>query len=124
LTLDIFLLRKVYVVYADWGRGQVSLRVTNVTWADWVIGFYSPFLNHFWVSSGFFYNLCKAMPESLSVANTAVSSANVAVVDSVEVGRSAVCSRYNNGPRTLPWHTSALTEEGPVYTISAYTLCR
>jgi hypothetical protein len=30
----------------------------------------------------------EAMPGSLSVANTAVSSANVAVVDSVDVGRS------------------------------------
>jgi hypothetical protein len=36
------------------------------------------------------------MPGLLSVANTAVSSANVAVVDSVEVDRSAVYSRYNN----------------------------
>jgi hypothetical protein len=30
------------------------------------------------------------------MASTAVSSAKVAVVDSVEVDRSAVCSRYNN----------------------------
>jgi hypothetical protein len=30
------------------------------------------------------------------------------VVDSGEVGRSAVYSRYNNGPRTLPWGTPAL----------------
>jgi hypothetical protein len=45
------------------------------------------------------------------VANSAVSSANVAVVDSVEVGRSAVYSRYNSGPRTLPWGTPALAEE-------------
>jgi hypothetical protein len=25
-----------------------------------------------------------------------------------EVGSSAVCRRYNNGPRTLPWGTPAL----------------
>jgi hypothetical protein len=37
------------------------------------------------------------------VASTAASSANVAVVDSVEIDRSAVYSMYNNGPRTLPW---------------------
>jgi hypothetical protein len=35
------------------------------------------------------------------VATTAVSSAKAAVVDSGEVGRSAVYSRYNNGPVTL-----------------------
>jgi hypothetical protein len=41
--------------------------------------------------------LCEA------VAATAVLSAKVAVVDSDEVGRSAVYSRYNNDPRTLPY---------------------
>jgi hypothetical protein len=35
------------------------------------------------------------------VDTTAVSSAKLAVVDSGKVGRSAVYSRYNNGPRTL-----------------------
>jgi hypothetical protein len=45
------------------------------------------------------------------VAGTAVSSPNVAVVDSSEVGRCAVYSRHNNGPLTLPWFTLALTEE-------------
>jgi hypothetical protein len=39
------------------------------------------------------------MAGSLSVATTAVSSANVAMVDAGEAGRSAVYSRYNNGPR-------------------------
>jgi hypothetical protein len=36
----------------------------------------------------------------------AVLSAKVAVIDSREVGRSAVYRRYNNGsrtPKTLPW---------------------
>jgi hypothetical protein len=41
------------------------------------------------------------MPGSLSVATTAVSSAKVAMVDSDEIGKSAVYSRYNSGPRTL-----------------------
>jgi hypothetical protein len=49
--------------------------------------------------------------QSPSVANTAVSSANVAVVESFEAGRSEVYSRYNSGPKTLPWGTPALTEE-------------
>jgi hypothetical protein len=39
------------------------------------------------------------------MSNTVVSSENAIVVDSAEVARSAVCSRYNNGPRTLPWGT-------------------
>jgi hypothetical protein len=43
------------------------------------------------------------MVGSLSVATTAVSSVKVAVADSSEIGRSAVYSRYNNGPRTLHW---------------------
>jgi hypothetical protein len=47
------------------------------------------------------------MTGSLSVASTAVSSAKVAVVDSGDVGRSAVYSRYNNDTRTLPWDTPA-----------------
>jgi hypothetical protein len=44
----------------------------------------------------------EAMAGSLSVASTAVSLANVAVVDSGEVGRSAVYSRYNNRPGVCP----------------------
>jgi hypothetical protein len=35
----------------------------------------------------------------------------VVVVDSGEVGRSDMYSRYNNGPRTLPWGTPTLTGE-------------
>jgi hypothetical protein len=54
------------------------------------------------------------------VATTAVSLAKVAVVDSGEVGRSAVYSRYNNGLRTLPWGTPALTEESSVYSFSTF----
>jgi hypothetical protein len=48
---------------------------------------------------------------SLSVANIAVSLTNVAVVDSVEVIRSAVYNSYNTGPRALPWCTPAFWEE-------------
>jgi hypothetical protein len=39
-------------------------------------------------------SVCEAM--AVAVATTAVSSAKFAVVDSGEVGRSAVYSRYNN----------------------------
>jgi hypothetical protein len=58
---------------------------------------------------------------SLSVDTTAVSSAKVAVVDTSEVGRSAVYNRYNNGPRTLPWGTPALTDDSSVYSVSTFT---
>jgi hypothetical protein len=49
------------------------------------------------------------------MATTAVLLAKVAVGYSGEVGRSAVYSRYNNGPRTLPCVMPALTEEISVY---------
>jgi hypothetical protein len=55
------------------------------------------------------------MAGSVSLAATAVSSARVALIDSGEVGRSAVYSRYNNGPRTLSLCTSTLTDESSVY---------
>jgi hypothetical protein len=40
------------------------------------------------------FSLCKAMVGSLSIATTAVSSAKVAVVDSGEIGRSAVYTHF------------------------------
>jgi hypothetical protein len=61
------------------------------------------------------------MAGSLSMAVTAVSLAKVTVVDSGEVGRSAVYSRYNNGPRTLPWGAPALTDDSSVYSVSTFT---
>jgi hypothetical protein len=54
------------------------------------------------------------------MATAAVLSAKVAVVDPDEVGGSAVYSRYNNVPRTLPWGTPALTEESFVYSVSTF----
>jgi hypothetical protein len=50
------------------------------------IGFHSPFLTRFWISSRSVCSLCEAMAGSLSGATTAVSSAKVAAVDSGEVG--------------------------------------
>jgi hypothetical protein len=61
------------------------------------------------------------MAGSLSMVTTAVSSTKVVVVDPGEVGRSVVCRRYNNGPRTLPWGTPALTDDSSVYSVSAFT---
>jgi hypothetical protein len=40
------------------------------------------------------------------------------VVDSGDLGRYAVYSRYNNGPGTLPCGTPVLTEESSVYSAS------
>jgi hypothetical protein len=54
------------------------------------------------------------MPGQLSVVNTAVPLANVAVVGSVEVGRSAVYISYKSGAKTLPCGILALNEESSV----------
>jgi hypothetical protein len=61
------------------------------------------------------------MVESLCMGTTAVPLAKVAVVDSDEVGRSAAYSRYNNGPRTLPWGMPAMTDDSFVYSVSTFT---
>jgi hypothetical protein len=63
----------------------------NVTRTDLDSSAFIPHLfNHYCIASSLIYSFCEAIPGSLSVASTAVSSASVAVVDSVEVGRSAV----------------------------------
>jgi hypothetical protein len=74
-----------------WTGGQVSVCVVNVTRIDLdsLAFIFHPF-NHFYIASRLGCSICGAMPGSLSVGLTAVSSANIAVVDSVEVGRSAV----------------------------------
>jgi hypothetical protein len=101
--------------------GQVSLCVVNVTWNNLdSLDFIFHLFNHFCIVSRLVYSFCEAMPGSLSVANTAVSSANVVIVNFGEVGRSAVYSRYNSGPRTLPSGTQALTEESSVYSVSKF----
>jgi hypothetical protein len=63
-------------------------------------------------------SFCEAKVGSLSVATTEVSSAKVAVIDSGEVDRSVVYSKYNNGPRIPPWGTPTLTEDSSVYSVS------
>jgi hypothetical protein len=89
-TLDTFLLRKVYVVpLFMWTGGQVSLRLVNVMWTELdSLDFTLHFVIHFDTASRLVCSVCEGKPGSLSVANTAVSAANAAVVDSVEVGRS------------------------------------
>jgi hypothetical protein len=115
--LDIFL-RELHSVYMDGGR--VFLRMVNVNvnvmWTDLdLLAFFLHFLNQFCIASRL---VCK---QWLSIATTAVSSAKVAVVDSGEVGGSAVYSRYNNCHRTLPWGTPALTDDSSVYMVSTFT---
>jgi hypothetical protein len=70
---------------------------------------YSPFYNRFWIAAKLVYSFCEAIAGLLSAASIAVPSANVTLVDSGEVVRSAVYSRLNNGPRTLPWGMPAWT---------------
>jgi hypothetical protein len=78
--------------------------VVNVTWIELdPLAFIPHFLNQFWIASRSVCSFCEVMAGSLSVATTAASSAKFAVVDSGEVGKSAVYSRYNNGPGALPW---------------------
>jgi hypothetical protein len=67
------------------------------------VSFHSLFFNHVWIASRLVRSFSEAKAGSLSVARPAVSSTKVAVADSGEVGRSAVYSRYRNGPSTVPW---------------------
>jgi hypothetical protein len=49
-----------------------------------LLAFILHFLNQFWIENRLVCSFCEAIAGSLSVASTAVSSANVAVVDSGE----------------------------------------
>jgi hypothetical protein len=60
------------------------------------------------------------MAGSLSLVSTALTLVNVAVVDSCDLGRSAVYSRFGNDPRTLSWFTPQLTGESSLYSVSAF----
>jgi hypothetical protein len=71
------------------------------------VGLHSPLLEPDLDSEEMGLKFLVSTAGSLSVAKTAVSSANVAMVVVGEDGRSAVYIRYNNGPRTLPWCTTA-----------------
>jgi hypothetical protein len=67
------------------------------------VSFHFPFFKSVLDCNRLVCSSCKAMVGSLSVATTAVSSAKFTVVDSGEVHRLTVYSRYNNGRKTLPW---------------------
>jgi hypothetical protein len=54
------------------------------------------------------------------MARTAALLVKVAEVDSGEGGRCAVYSKYNNGLRTLPWSTPALTGKSYQYCFNLY----
>jgi hypothetical protein len=56
------------------------------------------------------------------VATTAVSLAKVAVMESGEVGKSAVYWRYSKRPRTLPWGTPALKGVRSVSSVLTFTM--
>jgi hypothetical protein len=77
--------------------------VVNVTWTN---SFLLPFIlcfNQFWIAARLVGCFCESTAGSLPVSSTVILPSEVAVVDSGVVGRSAVYSRYNDGPRTLPW---------------------
>jgi hypothetical protein len=68
------LLRRLYVVL--WNGEQVFFYVVNVTWTGLnSLAFMPHVFNHFCIASRLVCSFCEAMPGSLSVANTAVSSA-------------------------------------------------
>jgi hypothetical protein len=83
------------------------------------VGFHSPLFKP--VLNWSVCSLCEAMVGSLSMATTAVSSAEDAVVNSGEVGRSAVYSRCNNDLKVLPWGTPVLTDDSSVCSVSTFT---
>jgi hypothetical protein len=92
-VLDIFLGELELFI---WIGGHICLRVVNVTWTELEpLAFILHLCNQFWIVARFVCSFSEAMAVSLSVASTAISSAKVAVVESGEVGRSAVYSRYN-----------------------------
>jgi hypothetical protein len=64
--------------------------MVNVTWFDLdLLAFTLNFFNQFWIATGLVYSFCEAMAGSVSVASTAVSSAEIAMLDSGVVGRLA-----------------------------------
>jgi hypothetical protein len=78
-----------------WTGGHVSLRVVNVMWIDLdSLALLLHFLNKFWTAVRLVCSFWETMTRSLSVASPAVSSAKFTVVDSGEVGRSAVYCKF------------------------------
>jgi hypothetical protein len=114
-----------YILASSWGSCSLFIWIWDTFLVDRLgsVSFQSPFLIEFWIASRLDCSFCETMAGTLSVATTAVFSPKVVVADSGEVGRSAVYSRYNNGPWTLPCGTPALTEDSCVYSVSAFSSC-
>jgi hypothetical protein len=121
--LDI-LLRKVYVDFMDRGAGFSWCGECDMD-RQGSLAFIFHFFNNFYTASSLVCSFCEAVPESPSGANTAVLSANVAVVDSVEVGRSVVYSRYNRRSRTLSWGKTALNsaKQYCLFSTASFVFC-
>jgi hypothetical protein len=91
-----------------WTGGHIPVRVVNITWTDFsVLACMRHLWSQVWIALRWVWSYWEAMAGSLSEARVATSSAKVAMVVAGEVGRSAVYTRYKNGPRTLPWGTPA-----------------
>jgi hypothetical protein len=70
----------------------------NLTWTDLVsLTFIRQVFSQDWIARREVWSFWEAVAGSLSVPTTAVSSAKVAVMESGEVGRSAVYSSTNGG---------------------------
>jgi hypothetical protein len=75
-----------------WTGEHVPLRVVNVTWTDLrTLACIRHFWSQSWIARRLVWSFWEATAGSLSVARTAVSSANVAVVVVGELGRSKNC---------------------------------
>jgi hypothetical protein len=83
--------------------GQFMPFVVKVIWEDfaWFILIFH-LSHHSYRRSRWHWSYWDASAGSLFFARRAVSPANVAIVVLLIVGKSAVYSRYNNGPSTLP----------------------
>jgi hypothetical protein len=103
-------------------KGDGSLRVVNVTCIDLdPIAFILHFYTNFGLQISWFAVCMKQWLDHCPWLVLQYRRQCFAVIDSGEVGRSAVYSRYNNGPRTLPWITPALAEESSVNSYSTFT---
>jgi hypothetical protein len=86
--------------------GQFVRFVVKVIWEDFVWFTLIFHLSHHSCRRSRWYWICwDVSTGSLFVARRAVSATNVAIVVLLVVGKSAVYSRYNNGPSTLPCGT-------------------
>ena len=93
-----------------WGSpGQFPFLVVTVICTDFVsLALMRHFSSHVWISESCVWKILDAISGSLCAANIAVSSAYVATVTSLLIGRSAAYKVYRTGPSTLPCGTPDL----------------